>query len=182
MREVQGVVLCRLWVIVRSRKRPDGRCGTPVSSPQSLIPIFILMLPTVSVAWPRAPAAGHPKVPSTASAGCPWPRCRGSWPVAGRPTFRPRPAHHRRWWPSGRQPASPGRSPTVRHQGNHQRFQQERHEDLPAGVAQQPQHADVLGSLADGGKHGVHHAEHAADGHHHRQKADGIGELGVGFG
>ena len=35
-----------------------------------------------------------------------------------------------------------------------------------------------LDPLADGGEHGVHHAEHAADRHHHGQKADGLGELG----
>ena len=93
---------------------------------------------------------------------------------------RPR---RRCWWPSSRRPASraaqPSSPPTS---AISQRFEQERDEDLPAGVAQQPQHADVLGPLADGGEHRVHHAEDAADRHHDRDEADGAGELLVRFG
>ena len=74
-----------------------------------------------------------------------------------------------------------GAAQSAADQGDGQRFQQEGDEDLAAVVAQEAEHADVLGPLTDGGEHRVHHAEHAADGHDDGHHGDAVEELPVAF-
>ena len=76
--------------------------------------------------------------------------------------------------------AAQGAAQSAADQGDQQRFQQEGDEDLAAVIAQQAEHSDVGGPLADGGQHGVHDAEDAADGHDGGHHDDAVEELLAG--
>ena len=57
----------------------------------------------------------------------------------------------------------------------------EGNQNLPPRITQKPQHAYVVDPLADGGEHGVHHAENAAHGHDHGNERHGVQELQIGI-